>query len=305
MKWLIARVVFEHEDTQLAAELISDIFYELGVQGVIVETPEADPKADWADEPVSMPDTDAVTGYFPKNEQAAEKCSRLEEHLKRLAERNQIVAQIMYGEIDEEDWSESWKAHFWPEKVSDGMVVKPTWREYAPLEGEQVIELDPGMAFGTGTHGTTALCMRLIEKYLKPGDSILDVGTGSGILLIAARKCGAGELWGVDMDQMAVDVARDNLSRNGINGFELRTGNLVDVVDRRFDLVIANILSEVILSLLDNITDVMTENGIFICSGIIEGKEDRVIRKMETTGFQVLETQGLRGWAAIVGERIR
>ncbi len=302
MKWIQAKVVFDFKDRELATELISDIFYSLDLQGVVVESTEPDPDADWADGVQNIPEVDSVSGYFARNIQYEEKIAGLEAGLARLQEDAGIKTRLAYIEVDEEDWAESWKEYFWPEKISDGIVVKPTWRDYTPKNNEIIIEIDPGMAFGTGTHATTALCIRAIEKYLNPGESLLDVGTGSGILMIAAQKLGAGKLSGVDMDAVAVEVAEKNLRLNGVSPehFVLKTGNLADVVHEKSDVVVANILTEVILVLLDDLHRVLRTGGLFIASGIIVEKRDRVVEKMTRLGFTVKEIMEKDGWVVIV-----
>ena len=167
-----------------------------------------------------------------------------------------------------------------------------------------IIEIDPGMAFGTGTHPTTALCVRMIQKYLKPGDAFLDVGTGSGILMVAAARLGASKLFGTDSDSVACEIAGQNLLLNRVDPgrFCVKTGNLVDAVTGTFQLISANILSEVVLVLLDDVKPVLAPGGILICSGIIEANQDKVIDKMKATGFRILEVQSKDGWVAIAGE---
>ena len=159
------------------------------------------------------------------------------------------------------------------------------------------------MAFGTGTHPTTSLCIRLLEARLLPGQRFLDVGTGSGILMIAAGKLGAGPMVGVDRDGVAVAVARENLRKNGIGegAAVVRSGDLLDGVDRTIDVVTANILSEVILVLLDDIRRVLVPGGILICSGIISGNRDKVTEKMAALGFEILEVREKEGWVAVAG----
>lgn len=251
-----------------------------------------------------MPEKDAVIVYFPKNRESEEKYKILEKELIRLNNENGIITQILYQEIDEEDWAESWKSYFFPEKISKRIVVKPTWREYSPSPNEIILEIDPGMAFGTGTHPTTILCVNMIEAYLKPGYTLLDVGTGSGILMIAAAKLGAAKMLGVDTDEIAVDIARKNLLLNGIEDdkFQVITGNLLDNIEKKFDMVVANILSNVILLLLDHIRKVLKKEGIFICSGIIEENKDTVAQKMKDFGFDILEIQTDQHWVCIVGK---
>ncbi|MBW2592734.1 MAG: 50S ribosomal protein L11 methyltransferase, partial [Deltaproteobacteria bacterium] len=219
----------------------------------------------------------------------------------QLQQHIRISTRIVCRKVDDEDWAESWKEYFWPEKISDRITVKPTWREYSARPDEIVLEIDPGMAFGTGTHPTTALCIRMIETCLQPGQSFLDIGTGSGILMIAAAKLGAGNLLGVDIDEVAVEVAQGNLHLNGIDPgiFQVVTGNLVDVVTKKFDLVMANIFSEVIVLLLDDIKKVMKKKGIFICSGIIDENRDKVLQKLAATGFDIRQIEIKESWVAI------
>ncbi len=307
MKWTQVKVVFEHPDRELAVDLISDIFYAFGLQGVAVESTVPDEDADWADGAEKIPEADSVSAYFPKDERFADSIRKIRAELDRLAAESGIATQILFQEMDEEDWAESWKEYFWPEKVGENIVVKPTWREYVPNSGETVLEIDPGMAFGTGTHPTTSLCIQLIEKYLHPGDSLLDIGTGSGILLTAAAKLGAGNLWGIDNDPVAVEIARKNLLLNQIapDRFTVMTGHLAEKVQQRFDLIIANILTDVILILADSVPALLNEKGMFICSGIISENREKVTQKMEKLGFEIAEVREKEGWVGIAGRKIR
>jgi ribosomal protein L11 methyltransferase len=303
MKWIEAKVIFDHPDRDLAADLISDLFYEFGLQGVVVDDPDLQPEEDWAEDALGRPTKHAITGYFYKDSQADERCKTLEEKLTRLKEKQGILNRISYKEIDEQDWAHAWKAYFWPQKISSHMVVKPTWREYSAASDDIVIELDPGMAFGTGTHPTTALCINMIERHLSKGDSFLDVGTGSGILMIAAAKLGAARLCGIDKDEVAVEVAAQNLELNNINPqiFRLATGNLVAEIAESFTFVTANILTHVILELLQDISRVIADDGILVCSGIIAENMQSVVTAMENIGFEILETATEDEWVAIVG----
>ena len=176
-----------------------------------------------------------------------------------------------------------------------------------PEAREIIIEIDPGMAFGTGTHPTTSLCIQMLEKYIQTDDSVLDIGAGSGILMLAAAKLGAGCVHGVDEDNNAVEIALQNLVLNKIdaNRFKVQSGNLIDGIHDRFDLVTANILTGVILQLLDNLKRVLAENGRFICSGILEKSAPLVMEKMRTSGFEILELRTREEWVAIVGRVIK
>lgn len=303
MKWVEARVIFESSDTDAATALVSDIFYDFNLQGVVIETPEVETGVDWAENAIPATGDNAVIGYFPKNDQLAERCRTLEEKLTRLEKSLDITItyRVLYHDIDEQDWVESWKQYFFTEKITDTIVINPSWRDYTPNPGEMVIEIDPGMAFGTGTHPTTRMCIALIEEWITPGDLFLDVGTGSGILMIAAAKLGAANMLGIDMDETAVLIAKQNLLKNKItpDQFKVKTGNLLSDVKGRFSLITANILSEVIMKLLDDIHLVLQKNGILICSGIIESKQKMIEEKLLAQGFEIIKVQIKDEWVAI------
>ncbi len=303
MQWIEVKVSYHHSDPDLAADLIANLFYEFDLQGVVIEDPGIEPSDGWAQDAVARPGSHAVIGYFPKGFRTEKKCKILAERIERLKEKIGFACHISYKELDEEDWSEAWKAFFWPQRISRTIVVKPTWREYSQEPGDVVIELDPGMAFGTGTHPTTALCIEMIESHLKPGDTFLDVGTGSGILMIAAAKLGAEMACGVDKDEVAVDVAVKNLKRNRIDPqrYSVYTGNLVEEAQNSYDLIAANILTHVIVGLLDDIKTVINPGGIFVGSGILEENHDIVVAKMKDVGFEILQVAVKEHWAVIVG----
>jgi ribosomal protein L11 methyltransferase len=301
MRWIEAKVIFDFQDAQLATDLISNLFYDLGLQGVVVETPEIDSSEDWGDDAV-IPEHWAVIGYFPDDEQSKKRLETIEKNLERLEAINGIISHTVYVGIDEADWAETWKAFFKPEKITKKIVVKPTWKEYSRNGDEIVLEIDPGMAFGTGTHPTTRMCITMIEKYLKKTGSFLDVGTGSGILMVAAAKLGASKVWGTDNDDIAVEVAWQNLIQNRISEttFKILTTHLVDTVTQRFDLVAANLTTTAVLTLLDDIKRVLATNGLLICSGIIEADKKKVLGKMANLGFEALEVLIKEGWVSFV-----
>ena len=306
MKWIEIKVVFDQAgndpaDRQLAADLISDIFYDFGLQGVVVEDPGIIPEEDWAEDAVGRAVSHSVSAYLPEDSQAETRCRTLEKKLAHLEEQFGIISRISYKERDDEDWAHAWKAYFWPQKISRRLVVKPTWREYTTASDDIVIELDPGMAFGTGTHPTTALCAAMIEAYLQKGDRFLDVGTGSGILMIAAARLGAARVCGIDRDETAVQVAAANLKLNSIqpHRFEVKAANLIDETNDTYDIIAANILTHVILELITDIRRVLNPGGIFICSGIIEKKQRQVARALQKIGFDIIEAAVKEEWVAI------
>jgi ribosomal protein L11 methyltransferase len=303
MKWIETKIVFDHPDKDLAVDLISDVFYEFGQQGVVVDDPRIEPEEGWSEDVIGQPAHHAVRGYFPNDNRFEKRCKILEEKLQQFREQLGLIYRISYKALDEEDWAHAWKAYFWPQKIGCNMVVKPTWRDYRAEPGEVVIELDPGMAFGTGTHPTTTMCISMIEKYLEKDDLFLDIGTGSGILMIAAAKLGTGKICGVDHDETAVHIAVENLRRNGVDAqrFFVNCANLVKGIKETYDMVVANILSRVILDLLNEIEGVLKAGGIFICSGITDKNETQVVTAMRNIGFELLEITSQEGWVAIAG----
>jgi ribosomal protein L11 methyltransferase len=303
MKWIETKIVFDHPDKDLAVDLISDAFYDFGLQGVVVEDPRIEPEEGWPEDVIGRPDHYAVTGYFPDDNRTEKRCKILEEKLLQFKDKLGLIYRMSYKELDEEDWAHSWKAYFRPQKIGRNMVVKPTWRDYRADRSEVVIELDPGMAFGTGTHPTTAMCISMIENYLEKGNLFLDIGTGSGILMIAAAKLGAGKIRGVDHDETAVQIAVENLRRNGVEAqrFFVICANLAEGIKEKYDIVAANILSQVILNLLNDIGGVLKAGGIFICSGIVDKNEKQVVAAMRNIGFEILEISSQDEWVAIAG----
>ncbi|MEG0729950.1 MAG: 50S ribosomal protein L11 methyltransferase, partial [Cetobacterium sp.] len=202
-----------------------------------------------------------------------------------------------------EDYQNSWKKYLYPEKVSAKFVVKPTWREYEAEDDELIIELDPGRAFGTGSHPTTSLCLKLMEETIKDGDTVIDVGTGSGILMVAAEKLGASEIYGTDIDELAVESAKENLELNKIdeNKVKVYLGDLISVVkDKKFDVVVANILADVLLLLLKDISKVVKKDGYIIFSGIIDEKLPLLVKEIEAIRFEIVEIKADKEWRAIL-----
>ena len=311
MKWIEVSVLFETENKALAEDLIANAFSDAGIEGVAIEPTDEMPPDGWAKELLPLPvRQNRVTGYVADNELAGSTCLKLERAVASLARDHGFEARFEQKRIDEEDWAESWKSFFWPEKIGRRIVVKPTWRTYTPVSGDIIIELDPGMAFGTGTHPTTRLCVEMLETFVNRGDAFLDVGTGSGILMVAAHKLGASTVCGIDIDPVAVEISGENLARNQVPEHDSRVlvGDLIQDdrarnIQDRFDIISANILSEVILSLLDQIPGVLKPKGIFICSGIIEENAPAVLEKMESIGFSLLEVRHIEGWTAIAGRR--
>lgn len=204
--------------------------------------------------------------------------------------------------IDDSDWKNNWKKFFKVLKPNKTIVIVPTWEEYEKKDGEEIIKLEPGMAFGTGSHETTSLCIKKLEEHMKLGMKVLDIGTGSGILSIAASKLGASEVLGVDIDPMSVYIANENKKLNEVKNAEFIVGDLLSKVKDKYDIVVSNILAEVIVTMTGDLHKFLNKNGIFISSGILKVKSAMVIDSLEANGFEILNVEDLNEWTSIVAK---
>ena len=307
--WVEVRVITISE----ALEPISGIFYGLDCKGVAIEDPndilgrEQGPLTwDFADINVLEHRGEAavVKGYFSEDDNVEEIVTYIEQKVNEIKELGINVGE---GKVEsevkhEKDWADTLKQYYKPVLVGERIVVKPIWEEYEPKNDELVVELDPGMAFGTGTHETTRMCIQALERYVSEDATVFDVGCGSGILAIAAAKLGAKLSVGVDLDPVAVESSKENVKYNNLNNIEILEGNLVEVIDGKADVVVANILAEIICILTDDVKRVLKDNGIFITSGIIHDRVDMVCEKLEATGFEVIEKNRDGEWNCIVAK---
>ena len=307
--WIEVRVITKSE----ALEPISGIFYRLDCKGVAIEDPEdilgreQGPLTwDFADINVleHKGKVAVVKAYFAEEDNIEDVLQYVNERLTELKEMGLDLgeAKVEHEKMHEEDWANTWKQYYKPSKVGEKIVVKPIWEEYEAKDGELVVDLDPGMAFGTGTHETTRMCIQALERYVKEESTVFDVGCGSGILAIAAAKLGAKLAVGVDLDPVAVESSIENIGYNNLNNIEILHGNLVEVIDGKADIVVANILAEIICILTDDVKRVLKDGGIFITSGIIHDRVDMVCEKLEATGFEVIEKNRDGEWNCIVAK---
>lgn len=207
---------------------------------------------------------------------------------------------------DDSEWLYKWQEHFKPAKVGERIVVKPGWEDYEPSAGELVIEMDPGMAFGSGLHETTSMCVRALEKYMAEDAKVLDVGTGTGILAMAAVLLGAENALGIDIDEEAVRVATENIRKNGLeNRIAVMKGNLMDGVAYRPDVIVANLMADLVMMLSPAAAEQLGPGGIYITSGILDIKEDAVKSAIEAAGFDIIEVLADGEWRAIAAVKGR
>lgn len=311
MKW----AEFFVHTTQEAVEPVSNILHEAGAAGVAIEDPK-DLVTEWSVKfgevyelnPDDYPEEGVmVKAYFPMNDQFHKTIAEVEDKIQGLVTFDINIGNgtTGYVEVNDDDWANAWKKYYHPVNVTDQIVIVPTWEDYEKKEHEMIIELDPGMAFGTGTHPTTILSLQAIEKIVKIGDAVIDVGTGSGVLALAAWKLGAHTIHAYDLDDVAVTSARENFKLNNAeHSIEISQNDLLTgIQEHTADLVVANILAEVIVTFTEDAFHVVKPGGTFITSGIIERKEQLVKESIEQAGFMIDSIQRQEGWVAIIAKK--
>ena len=307
--WIEVKVLTTSE----AVEPISGIFYTLDCKGVSIEDPndilgrEQGPLTwDFADINVleHKGEYAVVKGYFSDEDNIEEVVTYVKEKVKEIKDMGFDVGrgEVLVEKTHEEDWANNWKKYYKPSKVGEKIVVKPIWEDYEKKDDELVVELDPGMAFGTGDHETTRMCIQALEKYVENDSTVFDVGTGSGILAIAAATLGAKKAVGVDLDPVAVESAKENVSYNNLDNIEVLYGNLVEVIEGKADIVVANIIAEIICILIDDVKRVLKQGGMFITSGIIHERVKMVTDKLEESGFEVIKVNKDGEWNCIIAK---
>lgn len=316
MKWRKVSLVTTTE----AVDLISALFDELGFEGIQIEDhvplSEEEKKSMYIDIVPDLGPDDGkavISSYVDMELDVNEMKEKIENGLDELALFVDLGERtISFDETDDEDWINNWKAYFKPFRVTDDIVIKPTWETLEDVkEGDIVVNIDPGTAFGTGTHETTKLCIQGMEDYLNKDSKVLDIGCGSGILSIIALKLGVDYAVGTDIDPIAVEVAKENAAVNEIQEgkFTVYEGNLIDdealqkeVGLGAYDVVVANILADVIIPLSSQVSKFMKEDGIFISSGIIDIKKDEVEAALIQNGFEIIKINQMGDWFSFLAK---
>lgn len=319
MKWK----KFTLETTTEAVDLVCDMLNDLGIAGVEINDnvpiTEEEKRQMFVDILPDMKEDDGisfVSFYLDEAEDAQELLSNVREGLKNLSELVNVGSgSISTSTTEDKDWINNWKQFFKPFRVDDSIIIKPTWEKLEEQkEGDIVIELDPGISFGTGSHETTKLCIIALKEYLQRDSVVLDAGSGSGILSIIAKKLGAKEVLGIDIDPSATKSAKENALVNNLDisdgSLNFVTGNMIEnngvrsqLGLEKYDLVVANILADVIVPLTKVIGENMKPNGIFICSGIINTKEDEVREALENNHFKILKINKMNDWVSFVAQK--
>lgn len=303
--WIEVNVAVIHE----AVEVVSEILTEAGSKGVAIEDPQLinDLRNSGTWELCDIPEqqnTEVVTvsGYYADDEKLQNRLAEIEAGLAEVEER---IGKYRFGntrfrKVSEQDWANEWKQYFHVTHVGQSLVIKPSWEEYIAKEGEHVIEIDLGMAFGTGTHHTTNMMMERLEKVMPQDATVFDVGTGSGILAIAAALCGAKAVKAVDIDGVAVRVARENVADNHLSDkIEVREGDLLHGTEGKADVIIANIIADIIIMLMKDIPVKLNDNGIFLASGIIEERVADIEAEAAKEGLKVDAIDHRGGWVVM------
>lgn len=311
MKWSELSI----HTTNEAIESISNILHEAGASGVVIEDSE-DLTKDREDvfgeiyslDPEDFPAEGVILkAYLPVNSFLGEAVEGIKLAINNLAEFNINVGRnvVTISEVNEEDWATSWKKYYHPVKISKRFTIVPTWETYHPVSSDElIIELDPGMAFGTGTHPTTVMSLQALEKHVERDNTVIDVGTGSGVLAIGAALLEAASVRALDLDEIAVKAAGLNVKLNKVQDrVDVFHGNLLDAIDNPADVVVANILAEIIMSFTNDAFQAVKPGGIYITSGIIAQKKNDVKQALETSGFAIEDIMMMEDWVTIISKK--
>lgn len=292
---------------------IADILNEVGANGVVIEDSLELVKGRietygeiYELNPDDYPESDVrVKVYFSELDYSDAIIDEIKEKINGLQDVEVTRLEITTDEVQEEDWANEWKNHFHAFKASERFVVVPSWENYENQNDDEfIIKLDPGMAFGTGDHATTSMCLKLIEKYVQPHQSVIDVGTGSGILSIAAHQLGAAPIKALDLDSVAVCVAVDNFEKNDCaDAIQAEPGNLLKGESEKRDVIFANILAHIVDLMIDDSFALLNDNGLLITSGIILEKEEMIVEHLERVGYKIEEIMRENGWIAIAARK--
>ena len=310
-QWLEVSVKVKHE----AEEVTAEILREAGARnGVVIEDPVlyetvrkslpfelCDPLPEETDLSVLT-----VTAYYPEDEDLQKRLQGIETDLAAAEKRTGSfrIGPTLFRKVSETDWSDEWKQYFHVTRVGKHIVVKPSWECYEPEVEDVVLELDPGMAFGTGTHPTTVLVLEALEKLIYPDTTVFDVGTGSGILAMTAAKLGAKNIKAVDIDGVAVRTAKENIAKAGLaDRIEVKQGDLLHGTEGKADVIVANILADIIIQLLPDIPGKLKKGGLFFASGIIEDYQQDVTEAAVKVGLRVKEVTRIKDWVGLLMEK--
>ena len=302
MKWIKVRVDYFSDNLEETKAKLVNMFNEIGINQVEVVDYFSENELDYNANFSNKNDVWSIIGYIVDNRFANTKLNIIFNNLKEFMENeNEFMYEIFIAKCNDEDWQDEWKKYFHTVNITDNIVIKPSWDEYEPSDNEIVVEIDPGLAFGTGTHETTSLCVEFLEKYAQNKKKLLDIGCGSGILMLIGKKLGVEKVVGIDIDEKVNDVVLENFSKNGINeNFQVIIGNLVDDVNEKYDLVVSNILVDVLEKLLEDIEKILEKDATVIFSGILNEKEEAFLKKAKNYNLKQIDRKEKNNWVSLV-----
>lgn len=302
MKWIKVKVDYFSDNSAISKGKIINIFEEIGIKETEAIDYFSDNSLDYNRNFKNENKIWSIAGYIIDNRFSGSKLKIINENLEKYADENEDFGYEIYtSRCSDDDWKDEWKKYFHTVKITDNIIIKPSWDSYEATGNEKIIEIDPGMAFGTGTHETTSLCVEFLEKYSNGRKKLLDIGCGSGILMLIGKKIGIGNVTGIDIDDKVEEVVKENFRKNDIfENFEIVIGNLVDNINDKYDIVVSNILVDVLIELLENIEKVLKKNAIVIFSGILKEKEEEFVEKTGLYKLKNIDRNEKNNWVSLV-----
>lgn len=302
MNWIKVKIDYFSNTLEETKSKLINMFEEIGIKQIEVIDYFSDNSLDYNINFKKQSEIWSIIGYIVNNRFSKLKLNIISDKLKEFSlDDEEFMYEIYTSECSDDDWKDEWKKYFHTVNITDNIIIKPSWDDYESSEGETVIEIDPGMAFGTGTHETTALCVEFLEKYVPGKNKLLDIGCGSGILMLIGKRLGAEKVVGIDIDSNVKDVVIENFEKNNIkDNYEIIIGDLVEDINEKYDLVVSNILVDVLIELLENIEKTLEKGATVIFSGIIKDKEEEFLRKTKEHNLVEIDRNEKNNWVSLV-----
>jgi len=302
MNWIKVKIDYFSNTLEETKSKLINMFEEIGIKQIEVIDYFSDNSLDYNINFKKKSEIWSIIGYIVNNRFSKLKLNIISDKLKEFSlDDEEFMYEIYTSECSDDDWKDEWKKYFHTVNITDNIIIKPSWDDYEASEGETVIEIDPGMAFGTGTHETTALCVEFLEKYVPGKKKLLDIGCGSGILMLIGKILGVEKVVGIDIDSNVKDVVIENFEKNNIkDNYEIIIGDLVEDINKKYDLVVSNILVDVLTELLENIEKTLEKGATIIFSGIIKDKEEEFLRKTKEHNLVEIDRNEKNNWVSLV-----
>ena len=302
MNWIKVKIDYFSNTLEETKSKLINMFEEIGIKQIEVIDYFSDNSLDYNINFKKKSEIWSIMGYIVNNRFSKLKLNIISDKLKEFSlDDEEFMYEIYTSECSDDDWKDEWKKYFHTVNITDNIIIKPSWDDYEASEGETVIEIDPGMAFGTGAHETTALCVEFLEKYVPGKKKLLDIGCGSGILMLIGKILGVEKVVGIDIDSNVKDVVIGNFEKNNIKeNYEIIIGDLVDDINEKYDLVVSNILVDVLTELLENIEKTLEKGATIIFSGIIKDKEEEFLRKTKEHNLVEIDRNEKNNWVSLV-----